>query len=156
MRVAITGYHGLSGITEMLVRGDLWKLVTTYGPYELVGVTCAGEGPESWFAHCVLDHGGKLEIIVPAATPAVGRAQDHHRAAGPRLMNEANAVHRLAPADRGGLGDDTATALVGMVDEVIAVWDGTPGTRPARVAELAQRAGLPVHRIWPEGCEPPG
>lgn len=52
MRVAITGYHGLSGITEMLVRGDLWKLVTTYGPYELVGVTCAGEGPESWFARC--------------------------------------------------------------------------------------------------------
>ncbi|MFD0347035.1 hypothetical protein ACFQ0M_15290 [Kitasatospora aburaviensis] len=40
-----------------------------------------------------------------------------------------------------------------MIDELIAVWDGEPGSEPARVAELAQRAGLFVHRIWPEGCE---
>ncbi|GHH60766.1 hypothetical protein ACFRKE_10140 [Kitasatospora indigofera] len=155
MRVGITGYQGLSGITEMLVRGDLWKLVTTFGPYELVGVSCAGEGPESWFAQCVLDHGGKLEVIVPGGSSVFATVGDSHRSTRLRLMNEANAVHRLAPVAHGGLGDDTATALVGMVDEVIAVWDGAPGTGPARVAALARRAGLYVHEIWPAGCEPP-
>ncbi|MFD0347036.1 hypothetical protein ACFQ0M_15295 [Kitasatospora aburaviensis] len=54
----------------MLVRGDLWRLVTTFGPYELVGVTCADEGPESWFARSVLEHGGKVEVIVPAGAPS--------------------------------------------------------------------------------------
>ncbi|MEU1504112.1 hypothetical protein [Kitasatospora sp. NPDC005748] len=156
MRVGITGHHGLSGgITEMLVRGDLWTLVTTFGSYDLVGVTCAGEGPESWFARSVLDHGGKLEVIVPAGAAPVGRAEDRHRGTRLRLMNEAGAVHRLAAVEHGGLGDDTARALVGMVDEVIAVWDGEPGSEPAHVAELARRAGLFVHRIWPQGCERP-
>ncbi|MEU8512174.1 hypothetical protein AB0C76_11370 [Kitasatospora sp. NPDC048722] len=161
MRVGITGHQGLSGgITEMLVRGDLWQLVTTFGPYELVGVTCADDGPDTWFARSVLEHGGKLEIIVPASAPVVGRTGDPHRATRLELMNEANAVHRLAPAERGGLGDDTGRALVGMIDELIAVWDGEawdgePGNGPARVAALAQEAGLFVHRIWPAGCERP-
>ncbi|MFC9326895.1 hypothetical protein [Kitasatospora sp. NPDC057015] len=155
MRVGITGYQGLSGITEMLVRGDLWKLVTTFGPYELVGVSCVEEGPESWFAQCVLDHGGKLEVIVPGGASVFATVGDTHRSTRLRLMNEANAVHRLAPVELGGLGDDTGTALVGMVDEVIAVWDGAPGTAPGRVSDLAHRAGLYVHRIWPDGCEPP-
>ncbi|MBV6699450.1 hypothetical protein KV557_20520 [Kitasatospora aureofaciens] len=157
MRVGITGHQGLSGgITEMLVRGDLWKLVTTFGPYELVGVTCADEGPDSWFARSVLDHGGKLEIIVPASASVVGSADDRHRPTRLALMNEANAVHWLAAAERGGLGDDTGRALVGMIDELIAVWDGEPGSEPARVAALAQEAGLFVHRIWPAGCEREG
>ena len=155
MRVGITGYQGLSGITEMLVRGELWKLVSTFGPYELVGVSCAGEGPESWFARSVLEHGGELEVIVPGGASVFATAGDDHRSTRLRLMNEANAVHRLAPVAHGGLGGDTAAALVGMVDEVVAVWDGAPGTGPARVAELARQAGLYVHRIWPDGCEPP-
>lgn len=154
MRVGITGHRGLSGgITEMLVRGDLWKLVTTFGPYELVGVTCADEGPETWFADSVTEHGGKLEVIVLAGASVFGRADDGHRSTRLRLMNEANAVHRLAAAEHGGLGDDTGRALVGMIDELIAVWDGGPGTEPARVAALARQAGLYVHRIWPDGCE---
>ncbi|MFJ9610834.1 hypothetical protein ACIRS1_31285 [Kitasatospora sp. NPDC101176] len=154
MRVGITGHQGLSGgITEMLVRGDLWQLVTTFGPYELVGVSCVEEGPESWFARSVLEHGGKLEVIVPTSAPAVGRADDGHRATRLRLLNEANAVHRLAAVERGGLGDDTGRALVGMIDELIAVWDGEPGSEPARIAGLAEAAGLFVHRIWPSGCE---
>ncbi|MFJ2861759.1 hypothetical protein [Kitasatospora sp. NPDC087314] len=147
MRVGITGHQGLSGgITEMLVRGEIWRLVTTFGPYELVGVGCAGEGPESWFARSVLEHGGKLEIVVPAS--GIGSVS----AARLRLLGEARAVHRLAAVERGGLGDDTGRALVGMVDELIAVWDGEPGSEPARVAALALAAGLFVHRIWPPGC----
>jgi hypothetical protein len=156
MRVGITGHTGLSDLTEMLVRGQLWQLVTQYGAYELVGVGCLEEGPETWFAQSVLDHGGKIEVIVSARAGRIGAF------GGPgcsrtrqRLLNEANAVHRLAPVEVGGLGDDTCRALVGMIDELIAVWDGRPGSEPARVVAEAQRAGLFVQVIWPDGCESP-
>lgn len=73
MRVGITGYQGLSDLTEMLVRGELWRLATTYGPYELVGVTALRPGPETWFAQAVREHGGKVEIVVPASGGALPR-----------------------------------------------------------------------------------
>ncbi|GAA1272025.1 hypothetical protein GCM10009665_70130 [Kitasatospora nipponensis] len=147
MRVGITGYQGLSDLTEMLVRGELWKLVTTYGPYELVGVTALRPGPETWFAQAVREHGGKVEIVLPAGAAAPARSE---------ITREATAVHRLAPVAAGGLGDDLGRALVGMIDELIAVWDGDRDAgEPAEIAALTRRAGLWVHEIWPAGCERP-
>lgn len=45
--------------------------------------------------------------------------------------------------------------LVGLVDELIAVWDGKPargygGT--ADVVAYAERTGVPVRVLWPEGA----
>jgi hypothetical protein len=45
--------------------------------------------------------------------------------------------------------------LVGLVDELIAVWDGQPargfgGT--ADVVAYAERTGVPVRILWPEGA----
>ncbi|WP_441246635.1 hypothetical protein [Kitasatospora sp. McL0602] len=160
MRVGIIGHEGLSEITEMLVRGEMWPLVTEFGSYELVGVSCLREGPESWFARAVLDHGGKLEVIVSASAGRAGAFARQGSGTRQRLLNEANAVHRLAPTEVGGLGDDTCRALVGMVDELIAVWDGSPGGEVARVVEAARREGLYVQVVWPDGCaspeQPPG
>jgi hypothetical protein len=121
-------------------------LVTGYGPYELVGVTALSPGPETWFARAVREHGGKVEIIVPAGAGPLPDTE---------LVREATAVHRLAPVSAGGLGDDLGRALVGMVDELIAVWDGTPGGEPAEIAALTREAGLWVHEVWPTGCERP-
>ncbi|MFE9427666.1 hypothetical protein ACFYNO_32385 [Kitasatospora sp. NPDC006697] len=146
MRVGITGYRGLSDLTELLVQGELWRLVTTYGPYELVGVTALRPGPETWFAGAVREHGGKIEVLLPASAGPLP---------GGEFAREATAVHRLAPESAGGLGEDLDRALVGMVDELVAVWDGDPDGEPARAAALARRAGLWVHEVWPEGCERP-
>ncbi|MCX4748864.1 hypothetical protein OG455_25675 [Kitasatospora sp. NBC_01287] len=149
MRVGITGYQGLSDLTEMLVRGELWRLVTTYGPYELVGVTALRPGPETWFAHAVREHGGTVEIVLPASGGPLPATE---------LAREATAVHRLAPVAAGGLGEDLGRALVGMIDELIAVWDGTedgPQREPAEIARLTRAAGLWVHEVWPEGSERP-
>lgn len=97
MRVGITGHQGLSDLTELLVRGELWRLVTTYGPYELVGVTALRPGPETWFAQAVREHGGTVEIIVPAGDRALPR-----QGAAGEIAREATAVHRLAPASAAG------------------------------------------------------
>ncbi|GAA4995566.1 hypothetical protein [Kitasatospora paranensis] len=156
MRVGITGHEALSDLTEMLVRGRMWQLVTSYGSYQLVGVGCLRPGPETWFAQAVLEHGGRIEVIVPAGGHRRGvPAGEDWPAARRRLLDLAGAVHRLAPGPTGGRGDDTCHALVGTVDELIAVWDGRPGSEPARVVEAARRAGLYVQVVWPDGCESP-
>ncbi|QMU75000.1 hypothetical protein GXW83_03710 [Streptacidiphilus sp. PB12-B1b] len=133
MHIGVMGHRGLSDITEMLVRGELWRLVTGYQTYGLVGVSPLGEGPETWFAEAVLEHGGALEVLGDPERPSPG------------LMRRARAVHRLAP------GLDRTAALLGLVDELVAVWDGEPGGAVADAVARARAAGLYVHTVWPEG-----
>ncbi|MFC1419981.1 hypothetical protein [Streptacidiphilus cavernicola] len=134
MHIGVTGHRDLSEITEMLVRGELWKLVTGYQTYGLVGVSPLGEGPETWFASAVLEHGGVLEAIGAPTAPS----------AAP-LLRQARAVHRLAP------GLDPTDSLLSLVDELVAVWDGGPDDGIADAVARAEARGTYVHRIWPEG-----
>lgn len=134
MHIGVTGHSGLSEITEMLVRGDLWKLITGYQTYGLVGVSPLGEGPETWFADAVLEHGGSLEVLGAPTAPS----------AAP-LLRQARAVHRLAP------GLDPTDSLLSLVDELVAVWDGEPGGPVAEAVARAEAQGTYVHVIWPEG-----
>lgn len=134
MHIGVMGHGGLSDITEMLVRGELWKLVTGYQTYGLVGVSPLGEGPETWFAEAVLEHGGTLEVLGAPAGPA----------AAP-LLRQARAVHRLSPET------DPTGVLLGLVDELVAVWDGEPGGPLADSVARAEAKGTYVHRVWPEG-----
>lgn len=132
MHIGVTGHSGLSEITEMLVRGEMWQLVTGYQTYGLVGVSPLGEGPETWFATAVLEHGGTLEVLgSPDRSPS--------------LVRRARAVHRLSP------GLDPTEALLGLVDELVAVWDGRPGTPIADAVARARTQGTYVHVIWPNG-----
>ncbi|WP_042429628.1 hypothetical protein [Streptacidiphilus anmyonensis] len=132
MHMGVIGHEDLSDITEMLVRGELWRIVTDCPSHNLVGVTPLRPGPETWFAQAVVDHGGGLEIL--GATAHALRA-------------EARAVHRLGP------GTPLVPALLGMVEELVAVWDGEPGTDVAEAVAEAERLGLYVHRVWPEGSQ---
>jgi hypothetical protein len=135
MHIGVIGHTDLSEITEMLVRGEIWKLVTGYQTYGLVGVSPLGPGPERWFAAAVLEHGGTLEVLGGPADP------------GDALVRQARAVHRLGP------GTDPTAVLLGLVDELVAVWDGTPGGLLADAVARAEAQGTYVHRIWPEGSE---
>ncbi|MFC1400395.1 MULTISPECIES: hypothetical protein [Streptacidiphilus] len=131
MHIGVIGHSDLSEITEMLVRGELWKLVTGYQTYGLVGVSPLGPGAESWFAAAVLEHGGTLEVLgAPAPSP---------------LLRQARAVHRLAP------GLDPIDALLGLVEELVAVWDGSQDGRISEAVARAEAQGIYVHRVWPEG-----
>ncbi|MFG2222777.1 hypothetical protein [Streptomyces sp. NPDC048644] len=85
-----------------------------YDADDLCGVSCIADGPDAWFAEAVLDHGGRLEVVVPA---------EEYR--------------------------------VGLVDRLIAVWDGQPargygGT--ADVVAYARSTGVPVEVVWPDGA----
>ncbi|MFE5870124.1 hypothetical protein ACFQ6V_15960 [Streptomyces roseifaciens] len=155
MRIGITGHRGLPDEVEQRVRQKLVESVKAYPRDELVGVSCIADGPDAWFARTVLDHGGRVEVIVPAAGYRNSLPDWRHETYD-ELLGSASDVHHT------GLDGSTSQAhmagselLVGLVDEVLAVWDGQPargygGT--ADVVAYARRTGVPVRVLWPVGA----
>lgn len=155
MRVGITGHRGLSAEIEERVRPMLDEAVRSYDASELVAVSCIADSPESWFAEAVLTHGGRLEVVIPATKYRDGLPEWHHDTYD-QLVRQAADVHET------GMTESTSEAhqagseiLVGLVDELLAVWDGKPargygGT--ADVVAYAERNGAPIRVLWPEGA----
>ena len=165
MRVGITGHRGLSGEVERKVRALIEEAVTAYGTGTgtgngpgnagLVGVSCIADGPDTWFARAVLDHGGRLEVVLPAARYRADLPAWHHSTYDD-LLRRATEVHRTG-LDASGPGAHMAGSelLVDQVDELLAVWDGHPargygGT--ADVVTYAREHDVPVRVLWPEGA----
>ncbi|MFD8901249.1 hypothetical protein [Streptomyces ardesiacus] len=155
MRVGITGHRGLDAQVEKRVRALLAEAVAEYAPGELVGVSCLADGPDSWWAEAVLAHGGRIEAVVPAAGFREGLPDWHHPTYD-RLIGLACDVHEtgltVSDAQAHMAGSEI---LVGLADELLAVWDGQPawgygGT--ADVVAYADRQGTPVRVLWPQGA----
>ncbi|WP_377267419.1 hypothetical protein [Peterkaempfera sp. SMS 1(5)a] len=155
MRLGITGHRGLSPAVEKQVRDALAALVDDLSAEDLTGISCIADGPDAWFAQAVLAHGGRLEVVIPAAEYRQSLPDWHHPVYDD-LLSRAVDVHHT------GLRKSTSQAhqagseiLVGLTDELIAVWDGLPargygGT--ADVVAYARRVGVPVHILWPDGA----
>jgi hypothetical protein len=155
MRVGITGHRGLDDRTEKRVRALLAETVRAYGPGELVGVSCLADGPDVWFAETVLDHGGRIEAVIPATAYRDSLPTWHHPVYD-RLLHRAADIHATGLTTSDSHAHMAGSEiLVGLVDELLAVWDGKPargygGT--ADVVAYAQRQGTPVRVLWPEGA----
>ncbi|MFE5138921.1 hypothetical protein ACFRDV_14820 [Streptomyces fagopyri] len=155
MRLGITGHRGLSSKVETRVRAELAKVVDAYDAEDLVAISCISDGPDVWFAQAVLDHGGRLEAVIPAAEYRENLPAWHYPVYD-ELMARAVDVHHT------GMKESTARAhqagseiVVGLADQLIAVWDGRPargygGT--ADVVAYAHSVGLPIRVIWPYGA----
>lgn len=155
MRLGITGHRGLSGPVERLVRDRLAAEVQQYDATDLIGVSCIADGPDAWFAEAVLEHGGRVEVVVPAEQYRDGLPDSHH-ATYDKLIKQAVEVHftgmRESTSQAHMLGSEI---LVGLTDRLVAVWDGEPargygGT--ADVVTYARRMGVPVDVVWPTGA----
>ncbi|MFD7705481.1 hypothetical protein [Streptomyces caelestis] len=155
MRVGITGHRGLSQEVEKHVRALLSEAVSTYDAGELVGVSCLADGPDAWFAEAVLGHGGRIEAVIPATEYRDSLPAAHHPLYD-RLLGQAADVHETGlTASDSHAHMAGSEILVGLVDELLAVWDGKPargygGT--ADVVAYAERTGVPVRVLWPEGA----
>ncbi len=153
MRVGITGHRGLSPEVEDRVRQLLATAVSAYGPGGLTGVSCIADGPDAWFALAVLDHGGQLEVVVPAEEYRQSLPDWHHQVYDDLLRRAADVHHTGMTASDSAAHMAGSEILVGLVDVLLAVWDGKPsrgygGT--ADVVAYAQRTGVPVRILWPE------
>lgn len=155
MRVGITGHRGLSPEVEQQVRRALAEAVEAYEPAELVGLSCIADGPDAWFAQAVLDHGGRIEVVLPAEQYRADLPDWHHPTYDD-LLRRAAQVHRTGLDGSGSHAHQAGSELlVDQADELLAVWDGQPargygGT--ADVVAYAEGKGVPVRVLWPEGA----
>ncbi|MEW1720091.1 hypothetical protein [Streptomyces sp. NPDC093109] len=155
MRVGITGHRGLSEEIEQQVRAMLAEQVTVIGSRDLVGISCIADGPDTWWAQAVLDAGGRLEVVVPAERYRDGLPGWHH-ADYDELLSRASDTHHTGLTESNSEAHQSGSEiLVGLSDRLLAVWDGLPargygGT--ADVVSYAERVGVPVSVLWPEGA----
>ena len=153
-RVGITGHRGLNAATSTLVDTAIRENLRSQGGGDLVGVTCLADGADTIFAQAVLDLGGAIEVIVPAAGYREGLPAEHHPTYD-RLLGMASAVHRLGYAESNSEAHMAASLrMIDMISELFAVWDGKPargygGT--ADVVAAARQKGRSVVILWPEG-----
>jgi hypothetical protein len=155
MRMGITGHRGLPDEVEARVRVLLAAVVTSYDATELVVVSCIADGPDTWCALAVLEHGGQLEVVLPAEEYRADLPGWHHDAYD-ELLRRATTVHRTG-LDASGSHAHMAGSelLVDRVDQLIAVWDGEPARGyggSADVVAYARERGVPVTVVWPAGA----
>lgn len=123
--IGITGHRGLPAPTTRLVDQALRHTLSEYGT-DLTGVTALADGADQLFARAVLDQGGRLEVIVPAARFRDGLPSESH-AAYDDLIGQATRVHRLDFTESTSESHMAASELmISMVSELLAVWDQQP------------------------------
>jgi hypothetical protein len=150
MRIAITGHRGLPAATERLIDQAIRQQLADYSNGDLVGISNLADGADQLFARAVLDAGGHLEVIVPAAQYRAGLpAYDALRARAAKVDH----LDRLESNEDAHM--EASRAMLARADHLFAVWDGKPargyGGTADVVAEARQR-DVPVTVIWPEGA----
>lgn len=155
MRIGITGHSNLAPETVPVVVDALTR-VLAQAAQPLVGVSCLSRGADQVFARVVLELGGRVEVILPAADYRERKVKPDNAAEFDQLIGRASSVRTLPyeRSDRDAYMAASETVL-STVDEIVAVWDGQPadghgGTGDVVVA--ARERGLPVTVVWPEGA----
>jgi len=154
-RIAITGHRGLRAPTACLVDQAIRAALAERAP-AVTGLSCLADGADQIFARAVIDLGGTLEAVIPAARYREGLPPDSHLRYDD-LFAKAAAVHRLPFTESTSESHMAASKL--MVDEareLYAVWDGKPARAyggTADVVAYAREHGTPVRVIWPSGAQ---
>ncbi len=134
-----------------------WYLLEPYAGTEtdLVGVSCLAGGPDQLFARIVLELGGTLVVVVPAAHYRNGLDPDE-QVGYDELLARAKHTERLpfvASTEQAHLA--AGQAVVDQSDQLVAVWDGQPARGLGGTADIvgyARQQGVPVTVVWPEGA----
>lgn len=155
-RIAITGHMNLTVGSLVVVRKAITDALIPYASGTLTGISCIARGADSVFAQAVLDLGGKLEVVLPAADYRAEKVEADHAAQFDELVRRATTV-RVMPfekADRVAY-EAANDVLVSTCDTLFAVWDGQSGADKggtASVVESARSRGVPVMVMWPAGA----
>ena len=78
MQIAISGHRELPEPTVDLVNAAIRQWLAENADTALTGLTCLADGADSIFAQAVLDAGGSLAVVVPAAEYRDGLPAEHH------------------------------------------------------------------------------
>jgi hypothetical protein len=155
-RIAITGHMNLTADTVPLIYKAITGTLALYAADELIGISCLARGADSVFAQAILDLGGKLEVLLPAAGYREQKIKPDHAPQFDELTRRATTV-RVMPFEEANRVAYEATneVLVSTCDTLYAVWDGQSGAdkgSTGAVVEHARSRGVPVEIIWPQGA----
>jgi hypothetical protein len=154
-RIAITGHRGLSEQVSALIGKAVRSALSRFDPAGLVGISCLADGADQIFAQAVLDHGGALEVIVPASAYRDALPEEA-RLTYDELLHRATTVRLLDHQESTSSAHmDASENMLQNADHLFAVWDGKPargfgGT--ADVVDHARSIGIPVTVFWPDGA----
>ena len=155
MRIGITGHRGLPAATEQLVDRAIREQLAAYAGCDIIGVSNLADGADQLFAQAVLDTGGQLDVIIPAARYRDGLPESAH-ASYDRLLSKASSVHRLDRVESTADAHmEASNVMLDRADGLFAVWDGKPARAYGGTADVvaeARKRGMPVTIIWPEGA----
>ncbi|MGH8794709.1 MAG: hypothetical protein ACRDXX_18940 [Stackebrandtia sp.] len=156
MRIAVTGprdlYDAAADKVKHALRDELRQLADGD---RITGVSCLADGADQFFADAVLELGGRLEVVVPAAEYRDGLPEAAH-AGYDRLFAVAAHVRRLDHRESTEQSHmDASVAMLDGADRLVAIWDGQPargygGT--ADVVDYAREHDIAVTVVWPEGA----
>lgn len=153
-RIGITGHRSLSSPTAHLVMHALREALADYGT-DVTAVTSLADGADQLFARAVVDQGGLIEVIVPAAQYRDGLPAESH-AEYDRLLSQAIKLHRLDFTESTSESHMAASALmISLISELFAVWDQQPARGYGGTADVvahARERGRPVRIVWPDGA----
>ena len=121
----------------------------------MTGLSCLADGADQIFARAVLDHGGRIEAVIPATHYRDGLPAGAH-AEYDRLLAQAARVHRLPFTESTSEAHMAAsTFMLSRAGQLWAVWDGKPARGYGGTADVvawARENRLPVRVIWPDGA----
>lgn len=155
-RIGITGHTNISRDTVPLVTEALRGALQKYNEGELRGITCLAQGPDQIFARVVLEYGGTVEVILPAADYREQKVKPDNLAEFDDLAGRARSIRTL-PFEKSTRDAYMAASeqVLDSVDLLLAVWDGDPSGSygdTADVVKAARKRGVTVAVVWPEGA----
>jgi hypothetical protein len=155
-RIAVTGHLNLTPETTSLARKAIRETLNAHDQTTLVGISCIAAGADQIFASVVVEMGGKLEVILPAANYRERKVRPDNLATFDDLLSRAAQVQQMPfPEPNKEAYAAANRALLTSADRLLAVWDGRPsdGAGTADVVEHARSLGLPVDVVWPAGAQ---
>jgi hypothetical protein len=156
VRVGVTGHMNLSEESVPVVAEAIRDYLNTFDTTSLVGVSCLARGSDSVFAEVVIEVGGRLEVVLPSTNYRETKVKPDHAPQFDRLLGNAEVVKTM-PFETANRDAYVAAneAVLGSVDQLVAIWDGMPspdrGGTAGAVKEARER-GVTVQVIWPEGA----
>jgi hypothetical protein len=150
-RIGVTGHTNLTTASLEVVGSAVRAALASVA--DLSGVTCLARGADQVFAEAVLELGGTLHVVLPAADY---RSDQDDLASFDALLDRAATVHTM-PFPRSGPAAYMAASehMLARIDTLLAVWDGFPSAGyggTADVVRAARERGLPVTVVWPPGA----
>jgi hypothetical protein len=155
VRVGVTGHMNLTPESVPLVAADLRRVLSEHeGP--LVGVSCLARGADQVFARVVLELGGRLDVVIPAADYSERKVKPDNREEFEQLIGQATNV-RVLPFETSNREAYVAAneAVFTSVDTLVAVWEGRTTGRQGRHRRHrggSSRTRHPCHRRVARRC----